>query len=590
MVDDVNNVNANDVNVSSHVWSQHKWIVVIDERQTETKTRTSDCNDNSSTPPPTPPVVVVVRLGEFLRSKLAISSGHVGRCLQRGWILVNHRVRTHKSAILTAGDVVMATATPFQMAQLRFEMPLLRMLWESPSYVVLMKPGGMPWTGNVSETVEKALPASMPHDTYEIVDCVSRITSGPILVSLDRRNTQSLTKLRKRFTFQIMVHGHPSQHRLLQLLQDDMDGFVSLRILQTIIGTSGTFTLLELVLNHSGLGLRGCLLRHGYPILGTSTRSKSKTNGCFLACTKLELLGRDDVDQDNHDADMTIVIDMAIPTKFQGMMDREQKFWNIKQQRDLEKVKQHNTLWDTFLHQCQQNGMINVPSNVGGESVVDFGGLCFYTTHDVMIPKQSSELLVQSAQNHLPKTGTTTATTTTNTTVSVLDLGTGSGCLLIATLIAAGSTIPTIQGVGVDISWEALTVAQINVQAHGLSDRIQLHHGDFADLSFLGQSTVFDIILCNPPYLTEAECKKDVLVGPHVALVAAHHDGFACYTRIAQQVATYMKPSGYLILEIGGKRNLDAILTIFHNFECLERNHDTQGRVRCLVFRKVRLQ
>ena len=88
-----------------------------------------------------------------------------------------------------------------------------------------------------------------------------------------------------------------------------------------------------------------------------------------------------------------------------------------------------------------------------------------------MIPRPSSEVLVQAAREHMPKAE--------SRDVSVLDLGTGSGCLLVSTLIHASH----VKGVGIDISEDALKIADINVRSHGLSHRAELLQGDFNDLS-----------------------------------------------------------------------------------------------------------
>ena len=143
----------------------------------------------------------------------------------------------------------------------------------------------------------------------------------------------------------------------------------------------------------------------------------------------------------------------------------------------------------------------------------------------------------------------------------------------------------SVRGAGIDISSEALKVANINILSHGLSGRALVHQGDFNDLSFLGTSEIFDAIVCNPPYLTLGECKKDGLVGPRVALVAEHR-GLACYEMVAKQVGHFLKPNGVVILELGGKRNVDDIVSIFGDLEHVESRRDDQGQKRCVVFRK----
>jgi len=501
----------------------------------------------------------LLRLDEFLRMKLHLSPKHVGRCLQNGWISVNRLVRTHKSALLNTGDLVSTIATPFQISQARFATPLLPILFRTAAYKILWKPAGMPVSGNDSETVENALPASMDDERYVVMDCVGRIISGPVLVSLDAHVSQqqglvSLQEVSKRYTFQLIVHGSPPDCL-------NMVGFIWLRRLRTTVTTSGTLSTIHVMLSHSGRGLRGCLLKHKTPILGTSARIKSNANGCFATCIKLELLW--------NQPNATVVVTMDVPDKFHSVLEREQRFYNRKQQRETDQDVQNKELRRKYMDQMVGINTEELMSNRW--SVTSFCGLSFFVTSDVMSPKPSSEVLIQSAKEYLSN----------SENASVLDLGTGTGCLLIASLMAAGETT---RGVGVDISTEALRVAEINIQSHGLSNRAHLALGDFSDLSFLGKK-VFDVILCNPPYLTNGECIKDGLLGPRIALVAGNR-GLGCYEMVAEQVEPFLKPQGVMIVEVGGKRHVDEIRAIFKNLEYVGLRFDLQGRGRCLILKK----
>ena len=558
-----------------------------------------------------------LRLVGFLKWKLGISSGHVGRLLQHGWISVNTVVRTHKSALLSAGDIVTTHATPFQMAQVRFALPLLTVRYRDSVHAILWKPAGMPLEGMVSETVATALPASMPNSSYQVVDSVGRIASGPILVRFldcpteeeddDKRHTaeddhhhhhattttttmqqpqQQAAVLRQRFTFVVIVHGTPPSSCKL-----DVKGFESLVLLQTISSTmtatttdavpSSVLSMIQVVMNHSGIGLRGCLLRHGCPILGTSARSKSKANGCFLACTKVELLFSNQMDR-------AVIVEADLPAKFRTIIQREERFYRVRQVRLDQQQEQHEELRLEFL----QGKGSHLDLTTENWNVVPFCEKSFYVTDHVMTPRTSSELLVQAAKRALSDRPVT-QNMQDDTSFSILDLGTGSGCLLISTLLGES---PNVVGVGVDISAKALGVAKINATMHGITDQIVWQQGDFQNLSFLGDSK-FDIVLCNPPYLTQAECDKDGLLGPRLALVAPDTLGLGCYQMVADQVKAFLKQqsssnknnksSSILILEVGGKRKVSDVLAIFHqeNWECIASHPDGQGQTRCLVLR-----
>ena len=542
-----------------------------------------------------------LRLVGFLKWKLGISSGHVGRLLERGWITVNSIVRSHKSAILTAGDVVTTNASSFQMRQVRFALPLLTVRYQDSLHAILWKPAGMPLEGKVSETVATALPASMPNSSYHVVDCVGRIASGPILVRFHQRvgvddeddfrgdhhattttpttttKTMQNNLLGSRYTFMVIVHGMPPSSCHL-----DVDGFESLVLVQTIRTTmtptatgtllpSSLLSMIQIVLDHSGVGLRGCLLRHGCPILGTSARSKSKTNGCFLACTKVELLFSNQTKQ-------AVIVESEVPEKFRNILQREERFYRVRQLRLQQHEQQNQELRLRFL---QEQGH-HLDSTTEKWNVAVFCGESYFVTDHVMTPRTSSELLVRTAKHYLSD-HTMTHRNEDGSSVSILDLGTGSGCLLISTLLGESAHIV---GVGVDISARALAVAKINTEMHGLTNRIVLYQGDFEDLSFLGEKR-FDVILCNPPYLTEAECDKDGLLGPRLALVSPDNTGMGCYQSLTKQVHAFLKPNnrGILILEVGGKRKVTEVLAIFQDWECIATHPDVQCQARCLVLR-----
>jgi len=519
------------------------------------------------------------RLGDFLKKKLGIASKqHVGRCLRKEWATVNGQVRTEKSALLAPGDAVALNATAFEISQLRFaaEPPLLPTLLSCEEgsegargyrYKILSKPGGMPLDGTDSLTVENALPASMEDEHYEVIDCVGRIVSGPIVVSMDTNEVdyeshrKSLMDVPKRYTFILIVHGVPPDFL-------DVSGFVSLEVTRTVESTTGDFlSMIKVIMTHTGDGLRGCLRRIGFPILGTATRTKSTRNGRYFACTRAELRWED------RDRAEATVVDFELPAKFHSFLERERRFYDAKKRREVEEGERQEKLRSEYVDRMMMMGTTFEELRLSDRwSVANFCGLPFYVTDDVMTPRPSSEILIQSAREHLAK----------NADASILDLGTGSGCLLVSAMMDASLTL---RGVGVDISSDALKVAEINIRSHGLTNRTALHRGDFGDLSFLG-SAVFDVVLCNPPYLTEGECEKDkILIGPRVSLVA-DNGGLACYEKVARQVGAFLRPGAVAVVEVGGRRGADEIRDIFGDLDHVETRLDAQGQSRCLVLRK----
>jgi release factor glutamine methyltransferase len=165
----------------------------------------------------------------------------------------------------------------------------------------------------------------------------------------------------------------------------------------------------------------------------------------------------------------------------------------------------------------------------------DFWTLSLKVSPDVLIPRPDSETLIEAALGHFAgRAGPR----------RILDLGTGSGALLLAAL----SEWPQATGLGIDISAGALAVAQENAQRCGLADRADFVAGDWAqDLD--GR---FDLILCNPPYI-----EADAVLAPEVAdhephgALFAGADGLDCYRRLAPGMARLLETGGIALFEIG---------------------------------------
>lgn len=127
----------------------------------------------------------------------------------------------------------------------------------------------------------------------------------------------------------------------------------------------------------------------------------------------------------------------------------------------------------------------------------------------------------------------------------VLDLGTGSGAIVLSLLADRGDAT----GVGVDLSPEALTIAASNARDLGVDTRVHLLAGSW----FGPVAGQFDLIVSNPPYIAEAEMASlspEVLHEPRLALTPGG-DGLEAYRAIAAGVLAHLRPGGRLVLEIG---------------------------------------
>ena len=166
----------------------------------------------------------------------------------------------------------------------------------------------------------------------------------------------------------------------------------------------------------------------------------------------------------------------------------------------------------------------------------------------------------------------------------ILDLGTGSGCLLLTCL----AELPQASGVGIDISANALDIAAMNASQHGLASRAMFYKQDFAkDLTAHGQ---FDVILSNPPYIPTADIEMldaDVRHFDPVAALDGGADGLACWRVLCPQIATLLLDGGMAFVEIGaGQGKSVGMLGRASGLRVLGSFADLSGQERCIQFHK----
>jgi ribosomal protein L3 glutamine methyltransferase len=133
-------------------------------------------------------------------------------------------------------------------------------------------------------------------------------------------------------------------------------------------------------------------------------------------------------------------------------------------------------------------------------------------------------------------------------TRAVLDLCTGNGSLA----VLAAMAYPDVQVEAADLSEDALAVARINVDRHGLAERVRLVHSDL----FAALPGRYDLIVCNPPYvntLSMAALPAEYQAEPDLAL-AGGEDGMDLVRRILREAPAHMNDHGVLVLEIGNER------------------------------------
>ena len=166
-----------------------------------------------------------------------------------------------------------------------------------------------------------------------------------------------------------------------------------------------------------------------------------------------------------------------------------------------------------------------------------FWKIMLQVNRDVLTPRPDTETVVDAALKGFPE----------HAAWNVLDLGVGSGAILLAILAER----PAAKGLGVDVSEEALAVARDNAAALGLAGRLALMRGDWA-VGLADDS--FDLVVANPPYIASdviATLEPEVSrYEPRLALDGGP-DGLAAYRILAPEILRVLKPGGRFAVEIG---------------------------------------
>ncbi len=182
----------------------------------------------------------------------------------------------------------------------------------------------------------------------------------------------------------------------------------------------------------------------------------------------------------------------------------------------------------------------------------EFYGMLFRVSPATLIPRPDSELLVEAALAALPP----------DVPSRFADFGTGSGCLA----AAVASHRPLTQGLAVDVSAAALDVARWNFAMHGLTTRVAVAQADFTKA--LVRDASLDVILANPPYVSDAEyatLSREVrLWEPRTALTPVHPggeeaSGLECVAALLPTALMALRPGGTLCMEIGWRQGAAAL-------------------------------
>lgn len=200
----------------------------------------------------------------------------------------------------------------------------------------------------------------------------------------------------------------------------------------------------------------------------------------------------------------------------------------------------------------------------------EFWSLPFLTTRDTLTPRPDSETVIEAALAYIPDR---------SRSLTILDLGTGTGCLLLALL----SELPNATGIGTDMSVAALDVARHNARTLGLAARAHFVAADWDS----GLGCRFDLVVSNPPYIATDEIavlEPEVRdYEPRLALDGGA-DGLAAYRALAPRIRARLRPGGIAVLEVG-RGQADAVEQILRaaGLDPKGRRHDLSGVERCVI-------
>ncbi len=198
----------------------------------------------------------------------------------------------------------------------------------------------------------------------------------------------------------------------------------------------------------------------------------------------------------------------------------------------------------------------------------------FFIDNSVLIPRPDSEIIIETAIKYFPDT---------NQNLKMLDLGTGSGCLIISLL----REFKNSQGIGIDFDKKALKVAKQNKSNLLNENRLKFCHADFSKFNTIN----YDLIVCNPPYVSTSS--KDNMLRdvqdfePEIALFAKEN-GLRCFKMVLDNLIKHENKKQLIIFEIGYNQ-LKPIQKLLKNtgFQLISVEKDISDIPRCIVTKRI---
>lgn len=200
----------------------------------------------------------------------------------------------------------------------------------------------------------------------------------------------------------------------------------------------------------------------------------------------------------------------------------------------------------------------------------EFYSINFVVSPNTLDPRADSETLIDVALSLYKK----------EDNINILDLGTGTGCLLLTLL----TNLPNATGTGIDISDSALKIANLNKNNLQLNERANFYLSNWTE----NVEGKFDLVISNPPYIKRSDIEllqpEIVLYEPHLALDGGE-DGLDPYRIISQNIHKHLNPNARILVEFGQNQH-DDVSEIFgsNNFKLISYYKDLGNIIRCALY------
>ena len=197
----------------------------------------------------------------------------------------------------------------------------------------------------------------------------------------------------------------------------------------------------------------------------------------------------------------------------------------------------------------------------------------FYVNKSVLIPRPDTELVIEEFLKLVSK----------NKSIKILDIGTGSGCIVISLIKERPNCIAT----GIDISIKAINVAKTNAKLHHLENKVNFINIDIDKY----KSYNYDFIISNPPYINSIDYNRlddDIKFHEPKVALSGGFDGMKDIKKVIIKSKKLLKRNGKLILEIGYKQKDRSIKLLVENGYFINKvSKDLSGNDRCIVSTKL---